>query len=198
MCYFRFVKGCALATTETKLPTDEATRCFRGNDAFANWCPVESKTGLKETKRSLALSRAFGKELRTESSLDVQHQTPIAPNTDKLGQEADLCFFLQTADLEPRIIAELEYKPTSEWSSYESQACAYGTDTMNIVNSPIIIMQAHGVHLDTMEFRAFGVVPAIMTNDSAKQLKDTAAKYRKVLLYQGQGHIAFAAISEGL
>jgi hypothetical protein len=196
--YFRFVKGCALAINETKSPTDAAIRCF-GNDAFKTWCPVENLTGLNETKRSVALSRAFGKELRDESSLDVQHQIPISPTQKKLKQKADVCFFLQLDDgLEPRVVAELEYKPESKFSDYESQACGYATDIMSIVNSPILVIQAHGAELQTMQFRVFGVVHVKMTNDSESHIRGTLAQYRKTLLYEGQGYSAFAAISEGL
>mmetsp|Transcript_102418 Transcript_102418/g.153495 ORF Transcript_102418/g.153495 Transcript_102418/m.153495 type:complete len:615 (-) Transcript_102418:400-2244(-) len=200
--YFRFVKGCAEATAEGNVPKDEARKCF-GPDAYQTWCPVENLTGLKETKRSLALCRAFGKELHDEMCLDVQHQTPISPNKSKLKQDADVCFFVQSDVIGgvasgERIIAELEYKPESTFPGYESQACAYGTDLMSIHNSPIIIIQAHGESLSLMNYRAFGVVPNFMTNDSEEEIEASSAEYRKVLLFEGHGFGGFAAIAAGL
>jgi hypothetical protein len=196
--YFRFVEGCALAINQEKSPSDAAIHCF-GIDAVNTWCPVENLTGLNEVKRSVALSRAFGKELRDELSLDVQHQIPISPNQKKLKQQADVCFFLQPDDgLEARVVAELEYKTVSNFIDYESQAGVYATDIMNIVNSPILVIQAHGADLQIMQFRVFGVVHAKMTNDSETHIQNTTAQYRKTLVYEGQGHSAFAAIAEGL
>mmetsp|Transcript_7486 Transcript_7486/g.11525 ORF Transcript_7486/g.11525 Transcript_7486/m.11525 type:complete len:590 (+) Transcript_7486:152-1921(+) len=200
--YLHFVEGCARATAEGQQPKDEAKNCF-GPEAYSLWCPFENLTCPKETKRSLALCRAFGKELNDEVCLDVQHQVPISPTQKKLKQDADLCFFFQSDDMHEgerseRIIAVLEYKPSSEFPAYESQACAYGTDLMSINNSPIVIIQAHGIDLDKMYFRAFGVVPSRMTNDSEHELRGSAANYRKTLLFEGHACSGFAAIAAGL
>jgi len=45
-------------------------------------------------------------------------------------QDADICFFFQSDEMgsedkkDERVIAELEYRPVSEFEAYESQAAA--------------------------------------------------------------------------
>ena len=182
--YFDFDSGCAQAIDSNQLPSTQAIQCFAGGDFF---------------ECSLALCRAFGKEMiRHVSDVDVQHQVPISPKEGK-EQDVDIAFFWQPESASaPRVYALLEYRPISDFSSYESQASAYGTDLMSITNRPTIVMQAHGTKLESMNFRVFGIVPARLTTDTADELQENAARHRKGLLYEGYGHHAFAGIVNGL
>ena len=182
--YFDFVSGCAQAINSNQVPSTQAIQCFAGDDFF---------------ECSLALCRAFGKEIiRHVSDVDVQHQVPISPNEGK-EQDVDIAFFWQPKSASaPRVYALLEYKPYSEFSSYESQASVYGTDLMTIDNRPTIVMQAHGTKLESMNFRVFGIAPARLTTDTANELQENTARHRKALLYEGYGHRAFAGIVNGL
>mmetsp|Transcript_1855 Transcript_1855/g.3846 ORF Transcript_1855/g.3846 Transcript_1855/m.3846 type:complete len:614 (-) Transcript_1855:42-1883(-) len=200
--YFHFVKGCATAIHDESSPNRAAMACFAvGNDSFDTWCPAENASGgSKEMKRSLALCRAFDKQLCSDPKIDVRHQIPVSPPVQPVKhQSVDIGFFWQPENNpKPRLFALLEYKPGArQFETFDSQTCAYATDLMSFINSPNIVIQASGDTLETIGFRVFGIVPANLTNDTAEDLK-SASKHRKAILFEGWGHAAFAAITNGL